>query len=235
MILIISIIAVLGIVVPVSDDSAHWANFVSSGLAPATIVCFALWLYGYWLLGTLVPATDFFRKARVIGKLRRPESGCITRSLALAALETSGALGRIFFRATTGRTFNSGVRPDVTKQASAMAKEIMLAVPVEGVDSLLASTVQTYDQYIRDVAGLLVIGRTDSVGAAKKSRDIEFTVSSDFDGRDNGTNGSSPDQEDALRKYLQPFAGQSPLDAIVGYLVPTLALVASIIALFFSI
>lgn len=235
MVLILSIFAVAGIVVPTTGKNEYWLNFLGTWIVPATLVCFAMWLYGYLLAGALLPVTEFYRKARVIGKLRRPETGNVTRSLALVALETSGGLGRIFFRASTGRTLNAGVRPDVTKQASAMAKEIMLAVPEDGVDSLQASTVQTYDQYIRDVAGLLAIGRIDSVSTAKKSRGVNFTVSADFDATDDVTNGSSVVQEDELRKYLQPFAGQSPLDAIVGYLVPTLALIASIIALFFSI
>lgn len=233
--LILCMFAVVGIVVPTADDNAPWLNFLSAWLAPATLVCFALWLYGYWLLGVLSPVTEFYRKARVIGKFRRPETGNVTRSIALAALEISGALGRLFFRASTGRTFNAGVRPDVTNQPSAMAKTIMLTVPTGGVDSLPAVTLQTYDQYIRDVAGLLAIGRIDAIDTAKLDRGVDFTVSAVFDPVDNEANSSTVERDDELRKYLQPFAGQSPLDAIVGYLVPTLALIASIIALFFSI
>lgn len=233
--LVLFIFAVVGIVVPIVADNESWLNFLSAWLAPATVVCFGLWLYGYWLLGTLSPVTEFYRRARVIGNLRRPEAGNVTRSIALAALEASGALGRLFFRASTGRTFNAGVRPDVTNQASAMAKTIMLAVPKGGVDSLPAATLQTYDQYIRDVAGLLAIGRIDAIDTAKLDRGVDFTVSAVFDPADNVANSSTVERDDELRKYLQPFAGQSPLDAFVGYLVPTLALTASIIALIFSI
>lgn len=237
MILIVVVVAVVGVVAPISDDTDRWLDFAGTVLAPSWLVSFAAWLYGYWFFGILSPITEFSRKCRVIGRVRRPERETITRSLALFVLQTSGVLGRIFFRAATGRTLNVGVRPDLTNHASSMAKEVILAVPEGGADSLQTDRLRIYDQYIRDVTGLLVIGRIDSIEVARSDRGISFTVSryAESASSECGPSGAPNNSDDEMRNYLQPFVGQSALDALVSYLVPTLALIVSVIALFIAI
>lgn len=195
----------------------------SDSLVPFWTFCLAAWIYGFWLFGTLSPITELSRKARVIARVRRPEKGSLDRSLAIFVLQTSGAIGRTVFRISTGRTINVGVRPDLTGQAAEFAKEVMPPVPSGGADSLSVETVRQYDQFIRDVTGLMAIGESDKINPSDAECGLQ------------GSDGLAKEIDNLMSSYLQPFAGQSMADTVVRYIIPPLALLVSIFALFYSL
>lgn len=215
-ILVVALLAVAFITHATAPASAVlvWSTVVADSLT----IGFFVWAYLNLAFAAFDPSTSFARAAFETAREIPSKSDGWAPSNGYAFANSTGVTGRALFRVITGRRFNVSVRPDVAKQAAQLAAGVMTIVPQEGPRFWREHTAEAnnYATLLHDINALVAIRRSDLL--------LDLLMNSPL--KDSPELLVAGDATETLR-YLHPLGGHTTLDAIVRYVVPSLALPVS--------